>query len=204
MKPLDLIGQRFGRFVVLSRAPNQRGNTRWLVQCDQCGVTLVRSPTQLHGSAARAGKKQRCGHFNHGTVGTPEYQCWTSMKARCYSPSCGSFAAYGGRGITICDRWLNSFENFLADMGQRPSDGHSLDRIDVNGNYEPSNCRWATSDVQSRNTRRVCLTVELVAVMRAKHADGARVVDLARQHNVSESAVRHAIAGETWKEVRNV
>jgi hypothetical protein len=76
------------------------------------------------------------------------------MKARCYRPTKKHFAKYGGRGVTVCDRWRDSFEMFLADMGQRPSAKHSLDRKDVNGNYEPSNCRWATKIEQANNTSR--------------------------------------------------
>lgn len=76
------------------------------------------------------------------------------MKGRCYTPTDAKFQHYGGRGITVCERWLNSFENFLSDMGERPP-GLTLDRIDTNGNYEPGNCRWATPLVQSRN-RRFC------------------------------------------------
>jgi hypothetical protein len=75
------------------------------------------------------------------------------MKERCLDPNLKSFKDYGGRGITVCDRWLNSFPNFLADMGPRPTPKHSIDRIGNNGNYEPGNCRWATWDVQSRNMR---------------------------------------------------
>lgn len=75
------------------------------------------------------------------------------MKMRCYNPNNGKFKNYGARGITICDRWRNSFEGFISDMGFRPSSKHSLDRIDNNGNYEPGNCRWSTNSNQCRNKR---------------------------------------------------
>ena len=82
---------------------------------------------------------------------TPEYQAWRAMKRRCFSPGCHQYPRYGGRGISICDRWLESFTRFLDDMGRRPSDEHSLDRVDNNGNYTPENCRWATHSSQNRN-----------------------------------------------------
>ena len=83
---------------------------------------------------------------------TTEYTSWLSMRMRCLQPSHDSYARYGGRGITICDRWINSFENFLADMGRKPTPQHSLDRFpDKDGNYEPTNCRWATKSEQIAN-----------------------------------------------------
>lgn len=80
-----------------------------------------------------------------------EYVCWNNIKRRCYSKSNSHYKYYGGKGIVVCPRWLESYANFLADMGPRPSDAHSIDRIDGNGNYEPGNCRWATDIEQSRN-----------------------------------------------------
>ena len=89
----------------------------------------------------------------HGMSYTPEHRVWRSMLTRCYNRNCACYSRYGGRGITVCDRWRHSFKNFFEDMGKRPSSSHSIDRIDVNGNYEPSNCRWVTQTVQSNNTR---------------------------------------------------
>lgn len=84
---------------------------------------------------------------------TPTYKSWENMKARCYKPSYIRSQEYKGRGITVCERWLHSFDNFLEDMGERPSKEYSLDRINNDGNYEPSNCRWATAKEQSANQR---------------------------------------------------
>lgn len=87
----------------------------------------------------------------HGKSETAENKAWRRMKTRCYNSNIPDYKYYGAKGVVVCERWRDSFENFLADMGERPSPKHSLDRIDSNGNYEPSNCRWATDYVQSRN-----------------------------------------------------
>lgn len=89
----------------------------------------------------------------HRMHNSPEYFSWSSMKTRCLNPNCNAYKNYGGRGITICEQWINSFSAFLADMGPRP-EGFSLDRVDSNGNYEPGNCRWASRKQQNRNTSR--------------------------------------------------
>lgn len=87
----------------------------------------------------------------HGLKKTPEYSVWSAMKKRCYNQKSINYHLYGGSGVTVCDRWINSFNYFLEDMGQRPSKSHSIDRINNDGNYEPSNCRWATRQQQVIN-----------------------------------------------------
>lgn len=92
--------------------------------------------------------------FKHGLRYRKEYTLWLNIKSRCYNKNNSHYNYYGLKGIKMCDRWLNSFKYFLEDIGDRPSSSHSIDRIDVNGNYEPGNVRWATSKQQSRNTTR--------------------------------------------------
>jgi hypothetical protein len=153
------IGDRFTRLIVVSFSHKHKGQSFYNCLCD-CGNKLaVRKDALFHGrtkSCGCYGREQRVLRSRtHGLSGsTPEYQAWAHMLRRCHTSSTKGYENYGGRGITVCERWRKSFENFLADMGFRPSDKHSLDRINNNDNYEPSNCRWVKQDVQNNNTRR--------------------------------------------------
>lgn len=111
-----------------------------------------------HGDPHHVTKKTPPSRRTHGESwkegkATPEYNAWASMKSRCYNSTAQNFMDYGGRGIKVCEKWRDSFEAFISDMGKRPSKRHSLDRVDYNGNYEPGNCRWATSHQQCNNKR---------------------------------------------------
>lgn len=153
----ELSGQRFGRLTAVRDAGSDAANHRlWLCRCD-CGQETTVSTNRL-----RTGNTKSCGCLyretktTHGATRggrpTPEFRAWVHMRRRCSDPKHPQFHDYGGRGISVCDRW-QAFDAFLADMGARPSAAHSLDRIDVNGGYEPGNCRWATKDVQQHNRR---------------------------------------------------
>jgi hypothetical protein len=160
----QLIGQVFGRLTVVGRAENDKhGKVQWRCLCE-CGAEKVTSGNKLQrGDTRSCGCLQRETNVSaptkHGAAkvgrSTREYQAWGHMKARCESPGATGYEYYGGRGIRVCERWRESFEAFLADMGPKPSPKHSIDRFpDQNGNYEPGNCRWATQSEQARNTSR--------------------------------------------------
>ncbi len=157
MKPIDMVGRKFGRLVVLEKAASTRHGLQWSCLCS-CGSKLA-----VYGDALRAGRQQSCGCYNqesrharatHGESNpkTVEYTLWCAMHDRCSNPRNPHYRNYGGRGIRVCRRWQR-YEHFLADMGRRPDPKLTLERVDNDKGYSPSNCCWATRKQQSANRR---------------------------------------------------
>lgn len=190
------VGAVFGRWEVVGAGTpliSKEGwkRHRWSCRC-KCGVERDVNPCDL-----RSGKSISCGRCTnplliHGkslVAGkrTATFLAWSGMKLRCTNPRSNAFLGYGMRGISVCDRWLHSYPTFLADMGERPSSDHSLDRIDVNGNYEPGNCRWATRSQQQRNRRDSILI------------NGRHVIDVCEELRLNPNTVKSRIR-KGWPE----
>lgn len=154
-KSQDETGNRYGKLVVLKEIKSRKSRSNWLCQCD-CGNTKEVLTSRLKSGAVRScgclAKKNR---KEHGLSHSKEYLAWTSMKQRCLNPNDKAYANYGGRGITVCDEWKDNFQAFYSYIGKAPGSDYSIDRIEVDGNYEPGNVRWVKDEngIQSINQR---------------------------------------------------
>jgi len=194
--------EKYGRLLVIKEiGRNKHGKKMYECLCD-CGNTINSLGVYL-----RNGDTKSCGCYGqdmrkksvlkHGQSHNKlcdEYQIWKAIRQRCLNPKHASYWRYGGRGIFICERW-NDFSNFLADMGKRPSKGHSIDRIDNNGNYEPKNCRWATVNEQSRNKKN----------NRWYEYDGLKMIleDWASFWGIDQSTLHEHLESKTIEQIAN-
>jgi len=202
----DLTGQTFGRLFVLkiSQKGKKKKPIYWLCRC-KCGVEK-----SICGKSLKSGLTESCGclkielfrqrETTHGLSGTSEYSSWKNMVQRCNNPEAVSYPRYGGRGIKICDGWNpavgGTFEKFLKDMGRKPSPQHSIERDNRNGNYELSNCKWATRADQAHNTSRVKLDSTAVLAIRQMSEAGASNRMIATHFGIKTA--RRVVSGDRW------
>ena len=212
-KPKNLTGNVYGRLTVIKlshteeylnhRTGNMNKRYMWWCRCE-CGNELAVHSIRLpSGNTTSCGckKKENLDSTTHGMSDTPTYESWLNMKQRCYNPNNPGYHNYGGRGIKVADSWLNSFTNFLSDMGERP-EGLTLEREDVDGDYEPSNCVWDTREVQARNQRSTVLSEEIVADIRDKKSKGWSCRQVEEYYfNINRSTLVGAYHGHNWKNI---
>ena len=202
-----LTGKRFGKLIVLSFDESSRGKGRkWLCQCD-CGNTrIIRAANLMSGCTiscgCERGKAAKHGECRNGTE-THIYRLWGRIKDRCYNPNRDGYHRYGGRGIRVCDEWLNSFDAFkewaLANGYKR---GLQIDRRESDGNYEPSNCRFVCNAENSRNQEQVKLTAEEVRTIKDRLSAGLHTCkELATEFNVSTATIRAIKRGDRWADI---
>ena len=207
---LNLTGLTFGRLTVIEyKGSSPTGKKRWLCKCN-CGSVSVATTSSL-----RKGSTRSCGCLHREIMASRQkkpssvrfsvskhelYGTYRCMLDRCYVKTTTGYKNYGGRGIKVCDRWVDNENSFYEDMGERPKD-MSLDRIDTNGNYTPENCRWATYKVQSQNRRDNVLTSDMVVKMRKLHESGRSIRSIWMEFvpNSNYSTVRCAVKSLTWK-----
>lgn len=186
---VNLTGKRFGRWTVVGFAGRGKlSEAIWSVECE-CGATRNLGAHVLkYGGSLSCGCLHRDAITTHGATGTTEFKIWDGIKTRCFCESAPGYKDYGGRGITMCERWRVSFENFLSDVGNRPSLNHSIDRYPNNdGNYEPGNVRWATRQEQQRNRRvNKRFTINGVTMCMAEWAEAYGI-----DYRVLKGRVRH-------------
>jgi len=191
---IDLLGKIFGRLEVLRReGTGNSGNILWRCRCD-CGKEIVTTGNHLRTNhTTSCGCYSRDIHTTHGMTGSMERSIWNSMIQRCTNPNNSRFESYGGRGIKVCERWLNSFSNFYEDMGDKPK-GLSLDREDNDGPYCKNNCRWATREEQNNNKRNTL-----------KFEDGTPVSEWSTSNKFNHENVRYLFRkGHTKNDIYNI
>lgn len=197
------IGKKYNRLTIIEYSKTDKHNNHYFTCICECGKRVTNTSGSL-----QSGSVKSCGCYNmelrikratHGQTSkftgvTPEYKAWQNMKNRCNNNLLKCFPDYGGRGIRVCERWQNSFENFLQDMGVRPSNRHSLDRFpNANGHYEPENCRWATKKQQQQNTR----------TNKWFEYNGAKLIisDWARKFDIMPSLIQHHLKTKSFSEI---
>lgn len=208
---MNLVGQVFGRLTVLAYEGVDKHQTAlWLCRCE-CGIVKVvpRRGLRSGGTVScgcygreRAAQQLREAKTRHGHAKSPTHITWCQIVQRCTNPRNRAWKNYGGRGITVCARWRDSFEAFLADMGERP-DGLSIERVDNNRGYEPGNCIWATANQQARNKRTTRLSVDGVREIRARLEGGATLDSLAAAFGVCRSTIVAVRDRRIWDQLEH-
>lgn len=206
----SIVGSMIGSVFVKQHLGSSKSRQAVYLFVCQCGKEFSKSAYLL-----RTQKNPSCGclqattmsriNVKHGNARrsgcSKEYSIWSSIKSRCENKNDKNYAIYGGRGVKMSSLWSSSFAQFFADMGKKPSPAHSIDRIDVDGDYEPGNCRWATQEEQCQNKTNNVLTPEIVRAARIKKSEGASVKSIARFYGIHPATIAQAIRRYTWANI---
>lgn len=201
MKPINVIGMRFGKLTVTCRSEKtSSAGALWVCNCDCGGSTITTSLKLRSGHTSSCGCMRKAASQSLVTHGqsnkTKTYRTWKEMRQRCMNPNSDKWKWYGGRGIKICDRW-SDYAMFLEDMGERP-EGKTIDRIDNDGDYEPNNCHWATQLEQTRKQSKNTLNEITVIQLRIDRASGMTYQAIAEKYGISKTSAHRCAVGKTW------
>jgi len=202
------VGDRHHRLQVICEASKDKHrHRRYVCKCSCGNIKVIIGQNLTNGRTKSCGCLQKeivssiCkNRITHGMSNTTEYEIWASMKQRCLNNNDAAYKNYGGRGITICQEWIDSFETFYLDMGDRPK-GRSIDRKNNNGPYCKENCRWGTRSEQTRNSRRSTVTPLKVKLIRYFNKRGCNTRELASLCSISYTHTRRIITKEQWRDV---
>jgi len=198
----DLTGNKYNALTVIKPISRDSRRMVWLCQCD-CSTFI-----SVESSCIQRGNVKSCGCRNYDNVQIainpkekhPLYSGWRAMKYRCNDPKHKSYSRYGARGIKVCPAWQSDFKQFLLDMGERPK-GHTLDRINNNGDYTPENCRWVTHAENLQNSSNAQVSANKVRLIRLLHIAGMTRLELSARFLISYDCVRNMIAYRTWQNI---
>lgn len=197
----DLINQKFNKLLVLSRSSKHNVVSKakyWLCQCDCGNTAIVDSHSLIYGKTKSCGCYMIEKNSIHNMSDSIEYKRWWNMIRRCSDPYIDGYSNYGGRGIIVCDRW-KEFKNFYNDIGPIPDNTYSIERVDVNGNYEPSNCIWLPVNKQQRNQRNTVLNENIVVSIRSDFHNGMSLSQLSSKYTMTTVGnIWHVIHNKTW------
>ena len=184
-RPVDMVGKVFGNLTVVRQDGLKNNSVAWECKCTCGNVRTISGDSLRRGNSTSCGCQRNRDKITHGLSDSPEYAVWRAMRSRCNNVNDPAFKDYGARGITVCPQWDSSFESFISDIGRRPSDSHTLERVDNDKGYSPGNCKWDTRSRQAsnrRNTRMIEIDGVKMTLSDAVERTGIKYATLYKRH----------------------